>query len=112
MIAVDAAASQPLVTFRLSRPLGEMTPGERIDVTALGGHRPHYLTYEGPVGGDRGSVVRLWRGEARWLERSDESMRAVLRSATDPDWLIRLHRQVNDRWILEFAGGDDRSPAE
>lgn len=33
--------------------------------TRLDNHRRHYLTYEGPVSGDRGTVRRLHTGELR-----------------------------------------------
>lgn len=113
MIAVDAEAMQPLVTFRLPHPVDELKAGEAVEITALGGHRPQYLTYEGPLSGDRGSVARVWAGRARWIERNPSSMEVVLIANASPRIVrIRLLRQVNDRWILELAGGDDRSPAE
>ncbi len=38
-------------------------------------HRSHYLDYEGPVPGDRGSVTRRDGGELEWLECRPEAMR-------------------------------------
>ena len=41
-------------TWRLARE-----PGERpVAAEAIADHRPHYLTYEGPVSGNRGRVTR------------------------------------------------------
>lgn len=38
--------------------------GKCIPAEPLSAHRRHYLTWEGPVGGDRGSVTRVFSG---WL---------------------------------------------
>jgi hypothetical protein len=48
----------PLATWRASQwPLETGTP-----LTPLGDHRPDYLTYEGPLSGDRGTVRRVAAG--------------------------------------------------
>jgi hypothetical protein len=49
-----------LRTWRLAAPPG---PGTAIAAEALPDHRKHYLDYEGPVGGGRGTVRRWDRGE-------------------------------------------------
>lgn len=41
-------------------------------------HRLHYLTYEGPVSGDRGSVKRVDSGELIWLTNRPEVTRVLL----------------------------------
>lgn len=47
----------------------EPRPGEAIASEAIADHRLHYLTYEGPVSGNRGNVrqwdVGQYRGELR-----------------------------------------------
>ena len=50
----------PLVTFRLST----WPVVSRMTLDPLPDHRPHYLTYEGPISGDMGSVRRVEAGEA------------------------------------------------
>jgi hypothetical protein len=45
-------------TWRLS---GVLIPGQQV-AEALPAHRLHYLDYEGPVSGNRGSVRRMARG--------------------------------------------------
>jgi hypothetical protein len=62
LIASDALGQRPLLTFRLPRGIEDMTPDEPVEILRLADHRPHYLDYEGPISGDRGSVRRLWRG--------------------------------------------------
>lgn len=41
-------------------------------------HRIVYLNYEGPIGGDRGSVRRVLSGTYRWLYRSSFEFRLEL----------------------------------
>ena len=42
-------------------------------------HRHAYLDYEGPVSGERGTVVRWDGGELEWLEQSENCIRLKLR---------------------------------
>lgn len=41
---------------------------KRIDATKLADHRIAYLDYEGPVGGNRGSVEQVTSGEFEWIQ--------------------------------------------
>jgi hypothetical protein len=52
-----------------------------LDCTQLGQHRRDYLTYEGPVSGDRGSVKRIAAGRCivETLRRDDVAWRIELR---------------------------------
>lgn len=54
-----------LKTWRLLQPV---TPGTWIAAEQLSDHRLHYLTYEGPVSGNRGSVFRVTSGKFRPVE--------------------------------------------
>lgn len=53
--------------------------GEAIAATPLPDHRLHYLDYEGPLSGDRGSVRRIEWGTFEWTERTTEIIRLELR---------------------------------
>ncbi len=58
-----------LITFRLPGPLHELRPGSTMQATRIADHRKAYLTYEGPVSGNRGKVRRIATGEAtRWAD--------------------------------------------
>ena len=57
-----------LKTWALPEP---PRPGVEIQCEALGDHRLAYLDYEGPISGDRGSVVRWDRGEYAVGEQSE-----------------------------------------
>jgi hypothetical protein len=57
-----------LLTWRLASPL---IAGEQL-VERIADHRLHYLDYEGPVGGNRGSVKRLATGMFAWIKQRDD----------------------------------------
>jgi hypothetical protein len=61
-----------LLTWAIASELeaGIVLPGQ-----ALADHRPAYLTYEGPVSGDRGQVSRWEEGQFQWLQREERAMR-------------------------------------
>ncbi len=70
--AQDPRGLDPLVTLRVQRRVDELRAGQRLEALRIADHRPAYLTYEGPVSGDRGTVRRLARGTvARLDERPD-----------------------------------------
>lgn len=64
LIAQDADACEPLITLQVPRAVHEMAAGEQVAARRIADHRTAYLTYEGPVSGDRGHVTRVARGEA------------------------------------------------
>jgi hypothetical protein len=73
-----------LVTWRSPVwPLEANAPLQR-----LGDHRRDYLSYEGPVSNDRGSVQRIGKGTFEWLSR--EAVKVVIR-LLEPEpatWII------------------------
>jgi hypothetical protein len=91
-------AGAALRTWRLARP--PQAPGEAIDATALPDHRPHYLDYEGPVSGGRGTVKR-W--DAGWYE--EEGGRFVLHG-TRVCGPVRLAAGAGGVWVFEWLSGE------
>lgn len=57
-----------LRTWRLLAP---PAPGATVVAEASFDHRRVYLEYEGPLSGNRGTVVRWESGTFAWLERTD-----------------------------------------
>lgn len=57
-----------LVTFRVTQRIDEMNTGQRLDAERIADHRRDYLTYEGPVSGDRGEVRRLATGNIEAMQ--------------------------------------------
>jgi hypothetical protein len=64
-----------LKTWALPQP---PETGVEMACEALGDHRPAYLDYEGPLSGDRGSVIRWDRGEY------------TLQHHTEAEWVVHL----------------------
>ena len=63
--------------LRTWRLLEAPEAGRVIRAEALGDHRLHYLDYEGPVSGGRGTVKRFDSGRFDW--ESEEAERVVVR---------------------------------
>lgn len=92
----------------------ELSPGSRLatwrspvwplpaftQVEALSAHRADYLTYEGPVSGDRGSVRRVAAGTCR-VERQTEH-EIALRTGDNVSLLLRRVGD-SDQWLLEVG---------
>jgi len=80
---------ESLATWRLPKPPLGLQPGDEIPARKLPDHRKAYLTYEGPVSGNRGAVKILDKGTCDPLgELSDR-------------WEIRfLGRRIRGRWEL------------
>ena len=61
-----------LRTWALEKP---PSAGQLIQATPLPAHRRHYLDYEGPISGNRGTVRRWDAGEYECLEHKANSWR-------------------------------------
>ena len=60
-----------LVTFRVQHPTWEWRGVAQITLERIADHRRDYLTYEGPLTGDRGNVSRVDTGTIvarRWTD--------------------------------------------
>lgn len=74
--------------------------------TRLPDHRAHYLDYEGPVSGNRGTVRRVWRAPCQLLETTDTQIRVLLWAPTGHNPAetvpspITLRHAESDRWIM------------
>jgi hypothetical protein len=72
--------------------------------TYLGDHRRDYLELEGPLSGDRGTVVRVAAGTYRSEHESPVDLRMVLTSE-DPASRVQLSQSEADdeRWTLNCS---------
>lgn len=78
-LLVEMPGRERLPTWRLARsPIAEQGP---VDAERIGEHRRLYLGYEGPIGGGRGEVRRIDRGEATILSWSKDRVRFDLHGA-------------------------------
>jgi hypothetical protein len=75
---VEVEANGVLRAWRL---FDEPRPGADVRAEANAPHRPHYLDYEGPVSGNRGTVVRWDWGTCDWARDEPDRVEVRLRGA-------------------------------
>ncbi len=78
--------------------------GNRIEAARIQDHRKDYLTYEGPVSGDRGRVVIYDSGECETdIKFRDEECNFVKRmNGGILKGIIRIHEQDDDKYFIEY----------
>jgi DNA polymerase Ligase (LigD) len=86
-----------LRTWRLSAPPAE---GREAAIQSSFDHRLVYLTYEGPISGNRGTVLRWDEGEFEWL-RQDADEIVVSLTGRRLSGLLRL-RLTGDNGLARF----------
>jgi hypothetical protein len=90
---------ETLATWAIDAP---MSPGAGQPARALADHRLVYLSYEGPVSGDRGEVRRV--AEGTYIERRWEPDEVVLTlSGETLSGELSLRRSVAGGWWLRFG---------
>jgi len=82
----------------------EPTDGLAIDAEALPDHRRAYLEYEGPVSGDRGTVICWDRGEYELVAESEGELIAALHGKK-LQGTATLSHAGNERWQFTFRAG-------
>jgi hypothetical protein len=91
-----------LWTARVTPPPQDWAKLKRFDLTVIPPHRRHYLTYQGPVSNNRGSVKRLASGTC--TARLWSVQRIVLAMQTQWKKLdLQLTRQSSDHWIASVT---------
>jgi hypothetical protein len=97
-LMLEPAPGKPLLTWRCPHwpPTGQMP------ATRLRDHRNQYLTYEGPVAGDRGQVSRIYDGHCM-AHISPNQVELENWQPAMPMGLVRLNRESGDQWSLSAA---------
>ncbi len=109
MIASEPRGREPLVTFRVGSRIDEMDAGQGLLARRLDDHRAEYLTYEGRVSGNRGTVRRLTRGTVVSWERSGDRWQMEIEWPDPKGGLrrqnLRLSRRGagSDAWLIEVS---------
>ena len=62
LLGVDTHGKKPLISFRSTERPDLLTNNDWVDLETLPDHRPEYLTFEGPLEDNRGTVKRLGVG--------------------------------------------------
>jgi len=79
MLAEPGDGNSLLRTFRVLVPSDQWTLLRRVDLEPIAPHRRIYLTYEGPIPGNRGDVQRIDEGTFRPIEWSDSRIEIDLK---------------------------------
>lgn len=96
-----------LKTWRLNEPpaIDPTSDESSIDLVAeaLPDHRLVYLDYEGPVSGDRGEVLQWDRGTFSLLERSDDSIVALLTGEELAGRVTLKKTEQENQWSFNYT---------
>jgi len=87
--------------LRTWRLMQKPVPGREVDALEIPAHRKHYLDYEGPVSGDRGTVTRWEHGIYEMIEETPEQIKIEL-NGQRLQVLAILVPQNGDRWRFQF----------
>ena len=85
-----------LLSWRLPWDVNEPFP---LDAVATAPHRLHYLDYEGPVDGDRGTVTRWDSGPLEWVAGSSDILMFHLDGAYYQGF-FELREYQDGRWLM------------
>jgi hypothetical protein len=86
--------------------LASLPAAEQVSAAeAIGDHRLAYLTYEGPVSGDRGRVIAWDRGTFEWVEEGTELVVIVLQGERLRGTL-RLQGKPGGGWEVAFKANE------
>jgi len=77
--------------------------GATVAAEALDDHRKDYLTYEGPVAGDRGQVQR-WDSGTYWIESVKKSRVVIILTGAKLRCRVTLEQQTRTsaNWRVTF----------
>lgn len=97
------ACGETLRTWALER---EPCVGAVITAMGLPDHRLAYLDYQGPVSGERGTVLRVDSGTYTVQSESPCGLLVKL-DGEKQKWHVRLTRHADDaqRWMVAFSTG-------
>jgi len=84
----------------------ESQPSSKAAVWAnpLAPHRREYLTFEGPISGDRGTVTRWDAGEYQIVDETETEMMIEFDGARMPRRLLLCRDEDSQRWRFSPAG--------
>jgi hypothetical protein len=86
----ETSRGSMLATWRSS----EWPVNERTRLEPLGEHRRDYLTYEGPISGDRGNVRRIHSGHHEIQQNDAQRLRVALENET----ILDLPRSIGGKF--------------
>jgi hypothetical protein len=106
MVARNAAAESPLITFRLPSRLDELPAGgSPLEAERIKDHRPDFLEFQGQLTENRGTVRRLRRGIVTSVHEVG-SCEVILDVRWDSlngittEQIIEIRRKGPSRWLV------------
>jgi hypothetical protein len=91
-------AGDVLWTWRLPR-LPQV--GDVLDAERVSDHRLVYLEYEGPISGNRGTVIRREQGTLTWLRQEENCVEVRLDGVHLHARLLLTRATAGERWQIE-----------
>jgi DNA polymerase Ligase (LigD) len=82
--------------------------GMQSAAQAIGVHRLHYLDYEGPVSGGRGSVARWDAGDFAWQRDEPDSVAVILNGGRCQGVLV-IERKKGGAFLASYFAGDSHA---
>jgi hypothetical protein len=92
---VESSPAGGLITFRVGVRI-DLPESTQFDAEPIGEHRREYLDYEGPVSGDRGTVVRVAIGTVEYAR--EEPSRIEIRGGFNAASNLFVGRKSGLRW--------------
>lgn len=83
----------------LPRGLSLESTLQQVDAIRLPDHRKHYLSYQGPISGERGEVAQVLAGHCHWLRAEHAHIEVRLAHPQGEAHLV-LNLLEADRWQL------------
>jgi hypothetical protein len=69
-------------------------------------HRPKYLNYEGPIGGNRGRVIRWDFGLFTWMEDLPQKLQVTL-AGQKLQGIAQITQTPEDNWVFYLIRNAD-----
>ena len=101
-LLLELPARELLATFRVDQPPPTWATAGVLPIQALPDHRRIYLDYQGPISGDRGTVIRYDRGTMRLVEQTPTHIAAEI-SGELLHGHLELHATTANLWRLCFT---------
>lgn len=105
LLGIPGSESDPaarLWTARVDLPSTHWRDAGKLTLTRLPDHRRIYLTYQGPISGGRGQVIRVDQGQVLPLLWTATRIHLDVQF-THYQGIAELHKLTGDRWLAHFT---------
>ncbi len=99
LIQPTSQPETPLASFRLATRLDTLKSGQWLQALRIADHRAAYLSYEGPISGNRGTVRRIASGRVIRCQGTETKLSLTIRW-TDRCQDLQLIEQELSCWAV------------